>query len=68
MPPIPKNNEGITVSIPAFLCELVDKCCIEHDINRSQFVVRAIKLYLAHILAKKNSFWEKIYHEEIDCK
>lgn len=57
-----ESTENISVSIPMNLLAILDHYCSVADLNRSQTVNRAIRLYLATKIAKDNSFWSREYN------
>ena len=65
MPPMrsAERKENISVSIPEKLLSILDMYVRELDLDRSQIVTRAVRLYLATKIAKSNPFWEKVYQE-----
>ena len=52
-------TENISVTIPIDMLELFDLYCHEADLNRSQAVNRAIRLYLATKVCKEPKFWQE---------
>lgn len=54
-------TENISVTVPIDLLELFDLYCSEADLNRSQAVNRAIRLYLATKICKEPTFWQEQY-------
>lgn len=55
-------TENISVTIPINLLTILDLHCCDADLNRSQAVNRALRLYLGTKIAKDNGFWEREYH------
>jgi len=55
------STENISITLPASLLEMLDAMCAEADLNRSQAVGRAVRLYLASKLTKDLSFWDREY-------
>jgi len=55
-------TENISVSIPMNLLAVLDYYCVEADLNRSQAVNRAVRLYLSSKIAKSNDFWTREYN------
>lgn len=56
MPP-KDTTETFTVSIPSYLIEEMDLLCVKRDLNRSAFVKRALKKYIALHHADSDLFW-----------
>jgi len=54
-------TENISITVPIFLKEIIDYLCLLEDLNRTQFVTRAIKSYVCQMKAKDLSFWESEY-------
>ena len=54
-------TENISVSMPMTLLQILDYYCRENDLNRSQAVNRAVRLYLGTKRARECSFWEAEY-------
>lgn len=58
---IKEATENISITIPIFLKEIIDYLCITEDLNRTQFITRAIKSYVCHKKAFDLRFWEEEY-------
>lgn len=52
------TTEGITVSIPSYIIEEMDEICRRKDFNRSGFVTRALKQYIAKYHSDSSLFWD----------
>lgn len=55
-------KENISITIPMTMLPLLDLHCRENDLERSQVINRAIRLYLGTKIAKLPGFWEREYH------
>ena len=63
-----KNNkatEPISISLPGWLLDILDRICEEKDFTRSSFSKRAIKKYILMNIDSP-ALWEKIYHETME--
>jgi hypothetical protein len=56
------GSESISISLPGWLIETIDKVCDDKDLNRSVFFKRASKKYLLELLDSPD-LWGKIYHD-----
>jgi metal-responsive CopG/Arc/MetJ family transcriptional regulator len=52
------TTESVSVSIPSFIIEEMDEICARRDFTRSNFVVRALKQYIAKYHSDSNLFWD----------
>lgn len=62
---MPKGEatENVSITMPISLLHILDHFCREADLNRSQTVNRAIRLYLGTKISKECSFWEEFYQK-----
>jgi metal-responsive CopG/Arc/MetJ family transcriptional regulator len=59
---LPKTTENVSISVPTWLLEVIDRYCDENDFTRSKLISRAIRKYL--ILKMDNSsLWERLYRD-----
>jgi metal-responsive CopG/Arc/MetJ family transcriptional regulator len=63
---IPSTTETTSISLPTWLLELIDRYAKRADMNRSQFIVRAVRKYL---LLKYDSpaLWKQIYQNQSEA-
>ena len=54
---------SFTLTIPANLNKIVDYYCERKDFNKSNFIRRAVKKYIAQRQADNYEFWEGLYDE-----
>jgi len=54
-------TENISVSVPISMVEILDHFCCQNDLNRSQVINRAIRLFLGTKIAKDPAFWDREY-------
>ncbi|MFA6290140.1 MAG: hypothetical protein WC637_00085 [Victivallales bacterium] len=60
---MPKEpTENISVTMPINLLQILDHFCCECDLNRSQAIARAVRLYVGTKIAKTPAFWDREYH------
>lgn len=54
-------TDNISITMPMNLLSVLDHYCAEADLNRSQAVCRAVRLYLGTKIAKQPEFWQREY-------
>lgn len=54
-------KENISATIPITLLQIADYYGRENDLDRSQIITRALRLYLGTKRAKETSFWNAEY-------
>ena len=54
-------TDNVSVTMPISMVEILDHHCCQNDLNRSQAINRAVRLYLGTKIAKDPSFWEREY-------
>lgn len=54
-------TDNISITMPMNLLAVLDHYCAEADLNRSQAVNRAVRLYIASKLTKQPEFWAREY-------
>lgn len=61
---MPKHEptENISITMPMNILAILDSYCAEADLNRSQTITRAVRLYLATKIAKAPAFWDQYYN------
>ena len=59
---LPKNTEGISITLPTWLLPILDKMAGDNDLNRSCLCTIAVKEYLLRKMNKPES-WEIIYEK-----
>ncbi len=53
-----------SISIPAWLDEMVSQHCKERDINKSNFIARALKReLLSQRYINSQGLWERLYYD-----
>jgi len=55
------TSEGISVSLPSSLIEIVDYHRGKSDHTRASYIMRAVKKYIASERAEDMSFWREEY-------
>lgn len=58
---VKEPTDNISITMPMNLLAVLDNYCAEADLNRSQAVNRAVRLYLGTKLAKQPEFWAREY-------
>jgi len=64
---VKEPTDNISVTMPMNLLAVLDHYCAEADLNRSQAVNRAVRLYLGTKIAKQPEFWAREY-ARLDAK
>lgn len=54
-------TENISITMPMNLLAILDHYCRENDLNRTQTINRAVRLYLGTKRARECSFWDAEY-------
>ena len=54
-----KGNEPVTFSMEPDLIDLLNYCCGQRDISRSQAVREALKMWMAKEISNAPEFWER---------
>jgi hypothetical protein len=60
-----KKSEGITVTLPGWLVEILEEICDEQDMSKSGFIKKAVKAHLLHCVANKK-LWQQIYNNVME--
>jgi metal-responsive CopG/Arc/MetJ family transcriptional regulator len=60
---IKEPTENISVTMPINLLSILDNFCHESDLNRSQAVCRAVRLYIGTKIARTPAFWQEQYQK-----
>jgi len=55
------TKENISISLPGWLIELLDKTAKSQFINRSDYVSKAIRRSILTDLSNDSDFWESFY-------
>ena len=58
---VKEPTDNISITMPMNLLSVLDHYCSEADLNRSQAVNRAVRLYLGTKIAKQPEFWQREY-------
>jgi Arc/MetJ-type ribon-helix-helix transcriptional regulator len=56
------KTETISISLPAWLIDILDQVCEKHDFSRSNFVKRATRKYL-FLKMDDPELWLRIHHD-----
>lgn len=60
VPELAKNTETVSISIPSWIVELIDRYCAERDMSRSAVITRATRQFLL-VHQDSPATWERIY-------
>lgn len=62
----PEPTENVSITMPMNLLHILDYYCRENDLNRTQTINRAVRLYLGTKRARECSFWETEYKRLVE--